>query len=32
VGTAPLTARREWRNEMWIDQPLEQSKLAQPMP
>jgi hypothetical protein len=25
------TARRCWRNEMWIDQPLERSLLAQPM-
>ena len=25
------TARRTWRNEMWINQPLEESLLAQPM-
>jgi hypothetical protein len=25
------TARRCWRNEMWINQPLEPSLLAQPM-
>ena len=25
------TARRCWRNEMWIDQPVEPSLLAQPM-